>query len=198
KVVSQLHRTGHPKAFTGAEGTFLIEAPAEPTTVQVEDPLVLKLTITSSGLVTKPPGRLNLHENERLNRDFEIDDLTDQDGKLDDRTWVFFYRLRPKHLQANKIPRLKFVYFQRPNGYQTTYTSALALSLKPRTRGALVEEHKETAGELSSKYPLVSGEAVLETTGSDQLPGLVIVLVLFSLPPLMCVAWYQVWGRLYP
>jgi hypothetical protein len=30
------------------------------------------------------------------------------------------------------------------------------------------------------------------------LPGLVIVLVLFLLPPLMCVAWYQAWGRLYP
>jgi hypothetical protein len=190
--------TGHPEGFTGAVGTFRIEAAAEPTSVQVEDPLVLTLTITSSSPATKPPGRLKLHEHKQLDQDFEIDDLSDQDGKPDDRTWTFSYRLRPRHLQATKIPRLKFVYFQPRTGFQTTYTSALTLTLKPREKTSLLADQKETAGELKQKYPLATGDSVLDRNAADELPALPYLLVLLLLPPLACLAWYQVWCRLYP
>jgi hypothetical protein len=190
--------TGHPPSFTGAVGTFRMKAEARPRKVRVENPLILTLIITGKGRVTKPPGRPRLRESPKLTADFQIDDLSSQDAQPDERTWTFSYRLRPRQLQATKIPRLPFTYWQPNTGFQTTYTAAISLTLQPREKATLLADQPQTPGEVEMTYPLITGDRVLKRQSPDELPALRTLVILFLCPPLVCLGWYGIWRRCYP
>jgi hypothetical protein len=208
----ELPAAGQPEDFSGVVGAYRIEARAEPTEVIAEDPLTLTLRLTVTEPAYHPeklklpkqywPKRLNLRASDRLQRDFHIDDLPEQDRRVNANTWEFSYRLRPRGVSVKSIPRIKFVYCKtktgEPRSYETDMTSSITLKVKPRPAVNRVKDFVETSARIAENYPLATGQAVLKQEADDTLPALPFVLLLLAGPPLGCVAWYQAWKRLYP
>src|SRR5690349_1525325 len=65
--------------FSEANGNFRVEMDADPTAVEVEDPLILTVRVTATAPVYKPPRRLPLDELPAFRRAFHIDDIPDRE-----------------------------------------------------------------------------------------------------------------------
>jgi hypothetical protein len=177
---------------------------AEPTELQAEDPLTFTLRLIASGPVLRPPGRPRLEKFPGFADDFDIEPLGDGDGRIDPQTWEFAYRLRPRRAEVQAIPSIPFVYFvpgQLPahRGYQTRYTSAIELKVRPRAevRPSDVAGPRPPRGP-DSLYQLAEGPGLYRRQQPDSLPGLPALLILFLFPPLACAGWYWLWSQFYP
>jgi hypothetical protein len=189
---------GRPPDFSGAVGKYHIKATAEPTTLRAEDPLLLTLTVTGSADNGQPPRRPNLRSLERLNDLFQIENNPEEDDRPDDGTWRFSYRLRPRSERVQKIPRLRFVYYNPAAGYETSYTSAIPLAVRRRAAASQIKRWQPNGAEVEQPAPLITGEAVLDRQAPDELPPPAVNALLALLAPLGCLVWWQVWRRWYP
>src|SRR5262245_48512471 len=91
-------KLGQPTDFSEVVGVFQIIAAAKPTTVAVEEPLTLTVTISGSAVTTYVPTRDKLRIfPDDVQRDFFVEPVgeTENNG-----SWEFVYRLRPKQLQV--------------------------------------------------------------------------------------------------
>jgi hypothetical protein len=190
--------TGRPPDFNGAVGTFRIQASAEPTTLVAEDPLLLTVTVTGAASKEHPPQRPRLRSLETLTQFFHVEDLPDRDSRPDAHTWKFVYRLRPRTVRGNRIPRLKFVYYKPGTGYQLSLSSSIPLTVKPRTRVSEDPAMAEGDPRFAPQLPLATGPAVLRREEPAEFPAPLVLAVLFAAPPILCLAWYQLWQRCYP
>ena len=123
-------RVNQPPDFSQIVGTFQIAAQAAPTAVAVEEPLTLTVTISGQADAPYVPKRdlLRVFPDD-MQRDFFVEPLAEKAGK---GSWEFTYRLRPKHTRVQFVPSLKLVYYARQRRYQTTYSDAIPLTVKPR------------------------------------------------------------------
>jgi hypothetical protein len=191
-----------PEHFSGAAGVYRITASAEPTEVAVEDPLTLTVTVQGKVSTNHPelaPRRLKLRVFGNLEELFQVDDLPEKDSHPDGQTWNFVYRLRPRNTGVEKIPRLRFVYWNSENDtFQTAYSSSIPLRVKPRPKVAPPEQGFEMVGDLAAQYPLATGPDMLAKDDPEELPGPVVLGLLFLAPPVLCLAWYVAWLRWFP
>lgn len=220
----EIPQVGRPAdlPFSEASGTFRVELDTDLTTVQVEDPLVLTIRVTATGPVRKPPRRLPLREFPAYRDAFHIEDLPDSEyeavhaanvaallaapgperlavlGPLLPRTvWDFRYQLRPKNTRVAEIPSLPFAFYNPvipspERRFQVMQADSVPVEVRAREAVQVRVQGPARAFELEH------GSGLLARQSAWGPPGVVDSIVLFLLPPMLCLGWYLVWRRLYP
>jgi hypothetical protein len=190
---------GQPDHFNGAVGRFQIAATVDRIKLQAEDPLVYSLHVTAEGRVKQPPQRPNLAEFAGFAPSFYIEDFGPAAGKkVDDHTWEFSYRLKPKNTDVKAVPGFPFVFF-RPGflpprlGYMTLYVRSIPIAVIPRE--AVSSAMPLTAPDEAF---LLADAGVLRIEAGARLPGSGVLLLMALVPPAGCLVWCLVWRRLYP
>ncbi len=194
---------GRPDGFTGAVGTFRVAARAAPTTVEVEKPVRLTLRVTAVGNPVAPPGRPRLDAG-AFTRPFFVADADPPQKKADERTWEFYYLLKPKSTAVVEVPQVAFHFFDPsfgddPRGYQRRFTDAIPLKVTPpRPARVTVAGAPDPPPVPDAVLEVVRGDEVLRSDGpwSPPPPGMLALLLLA--PPAACAAWYAVWRRFHP
>jgi hypothetical protein len=103
---------GRPDDFSNIVGKYDIQASAEPTEVRVEEPITLHIRITGSGPQKYEPDRKHLHLFPAWGDDFYVQEMRDEHPvERDKKTWLFVYRLKPKHAKVDAIDGIKLVYY---------------------------------------------------------------------------------------
>jgi len=127
---------GQPTDFSNVVGVFTLAAEATPTSVAVEEPVELLVTITGQAVAPHVPQRAHLKLFPAgVERQFFIEPLAEQAGPGE---WRFRYRLRPKSVDVRHIPGLALVYYApRGRRYQTAYSDAIPIQVKPRAETAI-------------------------------------------------------------
>jgi hypothetical protein len=205
------------EGFSGAVGAYAIEADAAPRTVRVEDSVILTVRIKSTDPDGNPehlklksgggPVKLpaEYHPTRRipalsaLKTHFEVEVLPEKDGRPDGDTWEFSYRLRPRSLKANRIPRLEYKYWNpATRTFESSFSSAVDLRVLPR--GPVTEAASPSQGGhgLAERYPFQAGPEVLERGKPWEAPGPWAVALFVCLPPALCVMWWRGWRRWHP
>src|SRR5262249_59798641 len=82
------------------------------------------------------PGRPRLDNDEDLARGFFVETPDPAEKEVDERTWEFYYLLKPRSTDVTEVPEITFHYFdpaagQDPSGYQTRVTDAIPLKVTP-------------------------------------------------------------------
>ncbi len=195
---------GQPDGFSGAIGQkFAVAALAEPTDVQVEEPIRFRLQIASMGPAQRPPDRPDLRKMATLSAVFQVRDLISEDRTTDlsggGRRWDFAYSLRLKDRAARAIPPVRFVYYTPPRTprakgyYQTTYTHTIPLTVRTASPANVA------APTIPARiYRIAADGRVLRLDRMEAVPPLWEFVFFFGLPPLLCGVWYLAWCKLYP
>jgi hypothetical protein len=212
---------GRPTDWSGAiGGPFVVTMTAAPTELAAEDRLTLTLQIAvgedgSAGNLRnlKRPalGKLDVFNA------FAIEDLDENFAESPSRRW-FRYLLRPRSGEVKEVPRIKFVYFNpRAGRYQTTYSNAAPLTVKPRTTRPtpLLTERVPEWMLVPATWEEIEGpdDSELARRVIDALRGVGIwfstyprkpersqvrTLSALILPPAICAAWFLYWRRANP
>jgi hypothetical protein len=177
---------GRPAQYSGLVGQYTMDATAAPTTVHVEEPILLRVRIRGKG----PAGQHPRRELLRIfpptwDDDFYLEPLPAEDRLDPERgVWDFAYRLRPKHDKVEAIAGLKLVFYDSARQrYQTAYLEAdLPLTVRPRP-AAPGDWQVPLAPAPSSFHALTPG--VLSPPVTLELTWPVIGAGLL-LPPLLC------------
>jgi hypothetical protein len=188
---------GRPENFSWVVGSYddLI-ASATPTELSVADPLVLKVTVTGSGPPRYHPKRelLKLFPAD-FDKDFFVKPLPERDRALpEEKTWEFFYELRPKHEGVQKVPLLQLAYYPGYGArYQTLIAPAIPLTVKPQAQVAPPTD-VQTLQSADGFYALATGPQVLRRAGTGQVPMPVLAAALLA-PLFACGIWFVFWRR---
>jgi hypothetical protein len=188
--------------FSDAAGIFTVSARAEPTSVQVEQPLTFILSVHAE--VDRcprflPPHRLDLAQIRAFDERFYILDDPKQDSYNEaTHRWEFVYRLKPRRVDVTEIPGVPFVYFDptiqpESKGFQTPYTDEIPL--KVQTGDSVPLPVQQVPDLFLQTQPAA---AVLDRRAAWSLPGWPYLILLLLAPPLVCAGWYMIWRRLYP
>lgn len=147
-AVRDLPLEGRPPGFAGHVGRYRIEVGAEPTEVNIGDPITLTVTLSGPdylGRVDLPP----LGAQEALARDFRIPEDR-ADGVIDGRKKVFTQTIRALREEVTKIPPIELVYFDtKLEKYATARSEPITIEVRP-TRIV-------TAGDAEGLEPVAAG-----------------------------------------
>src|SRR5262249_26335745 len=126
---------GMPEDFSRIVGAYRIQAEANPTEVEVEQPIVLKVTVHGKGPAAWQPAQENLKIfPASAANDFFIEPVPDLKRIMPEKgVWEFVYRLRPKSTDVTAIPSLKLAFFNnqgRPR-FQDSYADPIPITVKP-------------------------------------------------------------------
>ena len=192
---------GRPPQFSGIVGRYHITTTATPTTVAVEAPLTLRVTIQGNGPVKYQPDRKRLKLfPERWARDFYVEPVPDADRHAaGSDTWEFVFRLRPRHRKIAAIDGIKLVYYEPGNNggrYQTDYADPIDITVQPRRP----RRHSPTTcrcgprrrRSMSCPRPKRCSPPPVRHVSPWLLVGLLIA------PPLVTLAGVRVWRRVFP
>jgi hypothetical protein len=171
---------------------------AEPTMLQSEDPLTLRLLIRADGPVQKAPARPRLGALSAFTSRFFVEDVSA--GHPDEHNWEFVYRLRPRSPAVKSVPAFHFAYYRPGFGYQDRYTETIELHVRPRTEVSIAEvEHSSVLlPPLDITASWVEGPVVLQHEDAWSLPSLPLLGLLLAAAPLACTCWHLLWRQLYP
>jgi hypothetical protein len=191
---------GRPENFSQVVGAYDLSARATPTSLHVEDPLILKVQITGTGPAAWRPqrSRLRLFPAE-IERNFHIKPLPERDRyQAAEKTWEFFWELRPRRLGVKRIPALELAYYDPSfRRYQTALGSAIPLTVREQPQATPPEELTPAWRERPEWHQLVTGPEVLRRQAPSR-PSLPLLIVLIVAPPLLCACWYVLWRRCLP
>jgi hypothetical protein len=129
---------GRPIDFSNIVGRYTLKASAAPTEVRVEDSVQLTIEISGEG----PPKYEPKHSDLKVvlpswEKDFFIQPMPAEDRVLrEEKTWLFVYRLKPKHANVTAIP-LMTLHFFVPNQpvksqFQKSYAGPIPLTVTPK------------------------------------------------------------------
>jgi hypothetical protein len=193
---------GRPAQFSDVVGSYTIRAEAAPTEVAVEGPITLRITLAGRGPAKYQPERKHLKIfPDSWTQEFYVEPVHGEDRlSPSEGTWVFVYRLRPKHEQVTAIDGIKLVYYQppmsrTPGRFQTTYAEPIAISVKPRPAKELPNDLPlRTAPD--TFFALPDAAAVL--TEWPVLPAVApwLVWLVLLAPPLLAIAGVRCWRLL--
>ena len=144
--VLDLPTEGRPETFTGAVGRFRLEASAEPTDVNVGDPITLTLKLSGSpyiDVVKLPPfdGMKSFTENFKIPEEMAP-------GKTEGDTKVFTQTVRAKHAGVESIPAFEFPYFDPDEeAYKTARSEPIALHVNPTKVVTAADAEGKASGE---------------------------------------------------
>jgi hypothetical protein len=183
--------------FSGASGRFTFTAAADPTSLPVESPLTLTLTVRATGPVRHAPERIDLRQLPEVDEAFYIADPAKGVRHPDERTWEYLYQLRPRRTDVRQIPSLPFVFYNpdipaASKRFQVIFSDPIALRVLP----AKVVEVPLAAPDWA--FSVADGPALTSRQAAWPLPGRTVWLLVLLLPPLGCGLWYRTWQRLNP
>lgn len=128
--VKDLPAEGRPDGFFGHVGEYRISTSAEPSVVNVGDPITLTVTLEGPdylGSVDLPP----LGEQEDLTRDFKIPEDR-ADGTIEGKRKVFTQTIRAKSEEVKEIPPIRLVYFDtKEERYRETSSEPIPITVNP-------------------------------------------------------------------
>ncbi|MBI3407777.1 MAG: BatD family protein [Planctomycetes bacterium] len=189
-----------PPDFSHVAGQFRLSSSAAPTKVAVEEPITIKVQISGQASTNYRPQRENLRifPND-LETSFYVEPVPEQDRLQPDRdVWEFVYRLRPKSAEVKAIPSLRLVYYAPVRKkFQTTFSDEIPITVKSATGSPARTEELKALPLPERFYKLYPAEEVLRDETPLRVSPLLAVL-LFSLPPLVCVGWYWLWKLRHP
>jgi hypothetical protein len=196
---------GRPAHFSNIVGAYTIRVSAEPIDVPVEEPIVLRVTITGRGPAKYQPDRKQLKLfPDTWSRDYYVEPVPDEDRLLpEEGTWVFMYRLRPKHQRITAIDGIKLAYYQPSNGnapgrFQSVYADPIAISVKPRPAAPEIRQDLPVRTAPASFYELPdTAEVLTPWPATPSIPAWLVCVVLLA-PPIVTVAGVRCWRTLFP
>ena len=192
---------GRPEDFSNIVGNYTIKLQAAPREVQLEEPITLEVRITGSGPERYQPKRKSLNVLPNWSNDFHVENVPDEDRVIPtEKTWLFVYRLRPKHLDVKTIDGIKLVYYdpesRGKNKFLQDYPEAIPITVTPRP---------DTTPPIRTRRAVPDAFYEIDTTadvlgGSTRFSLAGITLALFLIvPPLLCTGAALIWRRgLYP
>ncbi len=190
--------TNQPTWYTGAVGLFDFRIVAEPTHVNVGEPITLTMRITdlSSGPVNLDYlSATALDRFPALTNNFKVPDKP-LGGTVQGRTKTFTQTIRPRKDNITEIPSLPMSSFDPNTGeYITTWTKAIPITVNA-VETVSANDLIGGSMEISSKItPLTevdggilanyTGDSILRSQNTE-LNGLLIFII--SLPPSLCLA----------
>jgi hypothetical protein len=194
---------GRPTDFSNIVGKYDIKAAAEPTAVQVEGVITLRIEIVGSGPAQYEPARKQLRIfPESWQSDFYVQDMTDKDEvQRDKKTWLFVYRLKPKHANIDAINDIKLVYFDPDkrdrDKFETKYARSIKITVTPKP-DKTTEIVVQPAAVPDSFLECIESRQVLEGGPTTfAISGWQFALFLAA-PPFGCVIGFFVWRRCFP
>lgn len=123
--VKDVPSAGRPEWFTGAVGTFSVDAYMTPREAKVGDPLTLLVTLKGSGMLDASPPDLSRVPGVIGN--FRVYDGT---AKTSDNERQFTYSVRPSNAKVREFPAIPISYFDvRSEKYVTVKTPPIALKV---------------------------------------------------------------------
>ena len=129
-LVKDLPSEGRPPGFAGHVGEYRITASAEPTEVNIGDPITLTIALEGPEYLERvdlPP----LENQAALVRDFKIPDER-ADGKIDGGRKIFTQTIRARNEEVTEIPPVRFSYFDTKQGrYRTVSTDPIPITVNP-------------------------------------------------------------------
>ena len=149
------------------------------------------------GAGRRPPRRIDLRELPAFKERFDfLEGGKDDDRRTDPQTWEFSYRLQPKRGDIRDVPGVPFVFYnpdiQYPlKGFQVAYTDAIPLTVAPH------EAYVVPVTGPPFLFTLAVGDPVLGRWTAWTPPGPLTATLVLA-PPLLCLAWFFGWQRLYP
>jgi tetratricopeptide (TPR) repeat protein len=190
-------KTDRPANFSFAAGSYdNLAVRATPSTVQVEEPITLVVTITSlvPGPFAHPPKRdLLLLFPAGFENDFFVEEVPEQDRFLDGQNaWEFVYRIFPRHAGIKAIRALQFAYYQTvgQRKYQGVASTEIPIEVKPRA-GVRLDAPATIRARM---HPAGAGSSLLAGSG----PSTLLIVLAFALPPVLAVAGVGLWQRFFP
>ena len=129
-LVRDLPSEGRPPGFAGHVGEYRISASAEPTEVNIGDPITLTVTLEGPEYLERvelPP----LQSQADLARDFKIPDER-ADGRIDGNRKIFTQTIRARSEDITEIPPIRLSYFDTKAGsYRDAATDPIPIRVNP-------------------------------------------------------------------
>ena len=129
-LVKDLPAAGRPAGFAGHVGEYRITASAEPTEVNIGDPITLEITLEGPEYlegVELPP----LKDQAGLARDFKIPEER-ADGRIEGRKKIFTQTIRARSEEVTEIPPVRLSYFDtKEQRYSTAETDPIPIVVNP-------------------------------------------------------------------
>jgi hypothetical protein len=177
---------GRPVDFSNVVGQYAIQATAEPTEVQVEDPITLRIVITGEGEEQYQPRREHLRLFPAWDDDFYVQEIREEHtADRDKKTWLFVYRLRPKHTKIDVIDDIKLVFYNpdKPGKvkFETRRAEPIAIVVKAK-RDKPIEVPLKSAPD--SFYSWLESPDLLSHTPPPFVPSGALMVSILSVPPL--------------
>jgi hypothetical protein len=129
-LVKDLPAEGRPPGFAGHVGEYRLSAAAEPTEVNIGDPITLTVTIEGPDFlehIDLPP----LQDQSLLARDFKIPDER-ADGTIRGAKKVFTQTIRARSEDIEQIPPIELVYFDtKKEKYEIARSDPIPIKVNP-------------------------------------------------------------------
>jgi hypothetical protein len=191
---------GRPEEFSNIVGQYTIAVSAEPLEVPVEEPITLRIRITGVGPQKYEPKRESLRILPNLSDDFYVENVIDEDRVMkDEKTWLFVYRLRPKHVNVKEIDGLKFIYYDPEYRGKTKFVprpiDPIAITVKPKRD--LTGKPETPTAVPDSFYQIDDSLDVLARSSPFAVSPVALMLTL-TIPPLACMVGVLAWRRVFP
>lgn len=193
---------GRPTHFSFIEGKYTLDVRAAPTNVHVEDPIRLEIRLRGAGPKEGEPDRKYIRNlfPESWSRDFHVQEMRDEHTvNREEKTWLFVYRLKPKHANVRAIDDVKLVYYDAAfgaKGYITIPSERIALTVQPKP---------DTPPDVPLDVPAApesfyasSGKDVLAAPPTWTAPGFLEIGLFLGITPAFCVFGAIAYRRLWP
>lgn len=202
-AVAQSKGVDQPDNYSKIEGKYILTVSADPTEVKVEEPITLRVYITALGAKFTEPDRKHLRLfPEEWKNDFYVEELLDRHEVMrEKRTWLFVYRLKPKHTRVEAIDDIKLVYYDSDLPGMRKYVTKFAeripikVSPKPDESGKVESDRKATP---DSFLAMASAREVLSVPTQPLTFSERQLILIITLPPLVCLGVIVLWRRYFP
>jgi hypothetical protein len=172
---------------------------AEPRELRLDSALVLTIQITYKGEPGEAPIRAPRAPRlpQAFNDAFAVSAFTEESAG---NTWRYTCKLFPKSSRVDHIPALLFTYHSPQLGYRTLEIPAIDIKVLPRDEVGQdeLDNVQELPAATGPVYRFATGPELLEKRDGWDLPGPGLIALVFLLPPLLCLGYYQLWRQLYP
>ena len=183
-TVQGLPESGKPEDFAGAIGTFSLGVSAQPTTVQVGDPITLKMKIQGTGNFDRVHAPKFPDDNAW--KTYEPSTATTDDNATS--TKLFEQAIMPVDPQLQEIPKLSFSFFDpKQKSYITLHSDPIPITLQGSSNSTIKRQQPapQPAGSGQKNEEASSERPPLPPIHSEFGKGIQILRPLYTKP------WFQ-------
>ncbi len=191
-----------PVDFSNIVGNWAMRLEATPTEARVEEPITLRVLLIGDGPAKYAPSSkyLKLFP-ESFETDFYLQEMRDEHRVLPEaKTWLFVYRLKPKHEKIREIDGITLWYYN-PNSpgnrkFIPIFAPPISITVGPKQTPKIDVEVKEIVLP-KSYYVVPDSDAVIERGVPFTISGRDVALAL-GLPPVLCGLFVFGWRLCFP